>query len=90
MLEICINNRLINFLNKNIILNNIQYGFQKTFSTADSMEDTMDYVYSLDKGEKRVCIFLGLAKAFDHNILLNKLEILNIKSTVLNLITLSF
>jgi Reverse transcriptase (RNA-dependent DNA polymerase) len=87
--EKCLKVRLVNFLEKNNILHNRQYGFKPGFSTNDAMLDLIGTVKDiLERGNKSIAIFLDLAKAFDtvpHNHLLEILESYGIRGPVLNL-----
>ena len=69
------------FLNEHNILYQKQFGFQKKFSTAHAtIKPTIeDIEKSLDNKQSLCAIFIDLQKAFDtadHNILLNKLSIM--------------
>ena len=70
-------------------LNSNRYSFQDKFSKEDAVVYVVDYINnSLDKGDKRIGIFLDLAKAFDtmdHKMLLSKLNRLGISGITLNL-----
>lgn len=65
--------RLIDYLEKNSLLSNNQYGFRPNRSTEDALYVVTEFISTaLDKGDKTLGIFLDLAKAFDtvdHNIL---------------------
>lgn len=66
ILEKIINNCLKNYLEKNNLLSDRQYGFRNDRSTDDAVHDLTNHIVtSLDKREKCVAIFLDLAKAFD-------------------------
>ncbi|KAG7312982.1 hypothetical protein JYU34_000054 [Plutella xylostella] len=89
ILEKIINNRLMQFLNKNSFLSRTQFGFRPNLSAADAVHELTDYLaQNLDKGNQTIGIFLDLSKAFDTvsiPILLHKLEMLGIRGTQLKL-----
>ena len=64
------------FLEKNLILNNIQYGFRHNKSTLTALvEMTEKILSSLDAECSAIAIFIYLKKAFDaidHDILIKK------------------
>ena len=70
-------NRLENYIEKNKILNDSQYGFRNHRSTAMAIIDLIEYVTTaLDKKKHVMGIFIDLKKAFDtidHEILMKKL-----------------
>ena len=70
-------NRLENYIEKNKILNDSQYGFRNHGSTAMAIIDLIEYVTTaLDKKKHVMGIFIDLKKAFDtidHEILMKKL-----------------
>ena len=70
--------RLIEFINKNSILYENQFGFQSGMSTEYAVNALLNnIVNTLENKEYGVCILLDFAKAFDtvnHEILLKKLE----------------
>lgn len=90
ILERLINKRLVNYLEKNKLLSEHQYGFRFNKSTADAVHDLTDHItQNLDVGKKCLCIFLDLAKAFDTvsiPLLLKKLEKLGVRGLQLDLI----
>ena len=80
--------RLIDFISKNNILTQNQYGFQVNRSTELALNAIINnIVNSFEKKESAYCIFLDFAKAFNtvnHDILLKKLEHYGIRGTPLN------
>ena len=81
--EQIVKTRLNDFLSKNNILSDSQFGFQNGKSTADAVLNLTDDIYSALKENKTCCtILLDLAKAFDtvdHSILLKKLDKIGIR-----------
>lgn len=81
--EKCLKKRLNNYLDKNKILNNRQFGFRSNLSTEDGVvELAKRVVYGVDEDKKCLAIFLDLAKAFDtvdHEILIGKLAKIGIR-----------
>ena len=75
--------RLTNYINKNGILTESQYGFQSKRSTNHAIIELVDKITkAIEKNEFTVGIFLELSKAFDtvnHNILLKKLYFYGIR-----------
>lgn len=83
VLEKIINKRLTNYLEKNKLISDAQYGFRPNRSTDDAVHSFIDFIATkLDKKRKCLTIFLDLAKAFDTvslpNLLL-KLEKLGVR-----------
>ncbi|XP_045446592.1 uncharacterized protein LOC123654751 [Melitaea cinxia] len=91
ILEIMLNKRLMNFLEKFKILSNNQFGFRPKKSTVDAVRNLTDYVTNhIDSGHKCIGIFLDLAKAFDTlstPALVEKLERIGIRGTALSIYT---
>ena len=87
-LERIVYNRLLNYIDKNKILCDSQYGFRKKHSTSLALIDIYDKISSaIDRREFAVGIFLDLSKAFDavnHNILFDKLNYYGIRGLSLD------
>ena len=83
ILERIMYNRLINFLNKNEILNKMQFGFRENHSTFMALITMLDNVSNaLENGNCALGIFLDFQKAFDtvdHKIMLDKLYLYDIR-----------
>ena len=79
--------RLIDYINKNGILTDRQYGFRRKSSTNHAIIELVDKITkAIEKNEFTVGIFLDLSKAFDtvnHNILLKKLYFYGIRANVM-------
>ena len=77
LLEKVVSIRTTEFLKKNNVFSNHQFGFREGFSTEYAMVDIYEkLLHNLDKGLSSCAIFLDLAKAFDsvdHDILLQKI-----------------
>ena len=70
--------RLVTFLDKNNIIYEHQYGFQKSKSTTHAIMDMYSKIIDDIENKKLSCnVFLDFAKAFDtvdHDTLITKLE----------------
>jgi Reverse transcriptase (RNA-dependent DNA polymerase) len=86
LLEKLVYKRVYNFLSKNKILYDFQFGFRKNYSTSLALLDVIDNCYkNLAVNNKVLGIFFDLQKAFDtvdHTILLNKLYIYGIRGNM--------
>ena len=86
ILEKLMSYRLLNYLNRNKILYEFQFGFRKHHSTILALIEVIDNIYQqLDKNEYVMGIFFDLQKAFDtvnHDILLYKLYNYGIRGVV--------
>lgn len=75
--------RLMDYLNKHLLLSPYQYGFRPGFSTERAIHDLSQKIYhALDNKLYQITLFCDLSKAFDtisHTILLHKLNIYGIR-----------
>jgi hypothetical protein len=87
--EKIIKNRLVEFLEKNNLLFENQFGFRPGKGTDQAIAKTTNIIYdALEKEKKCASIYLDLAKAFDtinHGILLNKMKNIGITGPALEL-----
>jgi len=88
--EKALKSRLVDFLSKNNILSNLQFGFQKNKSTQDAIALLTNKVHEgLDLSKPCAAVFIDLAKAFDtvsHRMLLSKLENIGVRGNAFSLI----
>ena len=92
ILEKLIYSRIINFIEKNDLLCENQFGFRKNSSTILAINSIYDkFINNIDQNLYTCCLFLDLSKAFDtvdHDILLDKLyRNFGIRGKPLNLLT---
>ena len=75
ILEKLIYSRIINFIEKNDLLSENQFGFLKNSSTIFAINSIYDkFINNIDQNLYTCCLFLDLSKAFhtvDHDILWN-------------------
>ena len=84
IMEKIMHKRLYNFLEDNNILYNKQFGFRKNNSTMDALIKITEKIKeSIDKGKYGCGIFIDLRKAFNHDILLLKMEHYGVRGTSL-------
>ena len=87
--ERLIYNQFIAYIEKNKILSELQFGFQKNKSTEHAISSILsDINNAFNNKQSSYCIFLDFAKAFDtvnHNILLEKLKYYGMKGQTLAL-----
>ena len=87
--EKCLYNRLINFIDQNLILHPDQFGFRKNVSTESAVVELTNSLYSsLNLKKHSICVFIDFQKAFDtinHSVLLRKLEFYGVSGVVLDL-----
>jgi hypothetical protein len=83
---ICV--QLVNHLDRNKILYEHQYGFQRNRSTEHSIVHALNYISNaMNENKYTIGVFFDLKKAFDvcsHEILLMKLSKMGITGTALN------
>ena len=92
VLEKLIYSRIINFIEKNDLLGENQFGFRRNSSTIFAINSIYDkFINNIDQNLYKCCLFLDLSKAFDtvdHDILLDRLyRNFEIRSKPLNLLT---
>lgn len=87
--ERVIYDRLLEFINKNNVLSEQQYGFRPKRSTEIAIYNTLSYIFEkLDCGEKVAGLCFDLSKAFDtihHEVLKSRLAHYGIRGVVLDL-----
>lgn len=88
LFEKVIHNRLNNYLEKNNVLSERQFGFKKNCSTELAVFNLIQHVAKdIERKQFSLGIFIDLSKAFDsldHEILCNKLEHYGIRGLALN------
>ena len=89
LFEKIIYKRTYNFLIKQSLFTNSQYGFMKHRSTEDAVLEMQNTILNNTKNNQTSCsLFLDLSKAFDtinHSILMKKMAYYGIRGTTLNL-----
>lgn len=87
--EKCLKTRLNDFLSKNKIISNKQFGFRQNMSTDNAtMELIGNIICGLNENKKCLAVFLDLAKAFDtvdQEILIKRLEKVGVRGTALDI-----
>ena len=88
MLEKVVHNRLFDYLENNDLLDNKQGGFRPNHSTVDTIVRFSENIYkNINSGKITIAVYIDLRKAFDtvnHDILLQKLELLGVDGTNLS------
>ena len=88
LLEKIIYSQTYDFLIKNNILFNSQYGFRKKHSCEHAVTELLGKITKgLEKNKHTIAVFIDLSKAFDtisHDILFEKMERYGIRGTALN------
>ena len=91
LLEKAIEKRLRDFIDKNNLFYEYQFGFRKKYSTCHALLDMTNNIYKhLNAGENVLGLYLDLKKAFDtvdHTILLRKMNYYGIRGTANQLLT---
>ena len=90
IIELCLYNRIVRFLDHFEMINNLEFRFRKCHSTDHAVLLLTQYVHDiLDRGEIPASIFLDIKKAFDlisHDILMHKLDHYGIRGPAKSLI----
>lgn len=88
--EKALKKRMVDFLLKNDLLSNRQFGFKKNVSTQDAIAHLTHLIYNnIDRSTPSIAVFIDLAKAFDtisHTKLLEKLNHMGIRGNARQLI----
>ena len=87
IMETLVRDSVIEYMNKNKLFTNKQYGFISKRSTSLQLLEVLDqWTEALDEGKNIDCIYMDYQKAFDtvpHRRLLGKLETYGIKNPIL-------
>lgn len=87
ILEKIIKNQLLEYLERDKIIFDGQYGFRKKLGTEDALIDIINFLHNKRDSKKKILIsFLDLEKAFDsisRQLLLNKLKELGFDDNIL-------
>ena len=90
LIERILYNQLSNYLKKESILSEYQFGFRSRHSTTTTLIDCSNEWYvNMDRGQYNLVVFLNIKKAFDtvnHDILLKKLEMYGLGDSALALL----
>ncbi len=80
--------RLMDYLSKNKLLTECQFGFRPQYSTELAVHRLCQHIYdTMDRKQFQIALFCDLTKAFDtisHTILLEKLEVYGIRGKANN------
>ena len=88
IIEKVLKHRFLDFMEKNKVMNNAQYGFKKGVSTSDALSDLTGFI-SLNKKKYCATLSIDFKKSFDsisHDILIIKLEKYGFRGVVLKLL----